>query len=54
MDNKDEDGAVSRLGVALNELTNSKHQDPCGTTTEIYPAKSPPCNGTDRFIFCEQ
>ena len=27
MDNKDEDGEISRLGVALNELTSSKHRD---------------------------
>ena len=27
MDNKDENGLTSRLGIALNELTNSKHRD---------------------------
>ena len=41
MDNKDEDGAVSRLGVALNELTDSKHRDPFAGTPQhkFIPAK---------------
>ena len=44
MDNKDEDGAGSRLGVALNELTNSKHRDPFAGTPQhkFIPAKITP------------
>ena len=44
MDNKDEDGAISRLGVALNELTNSKHRDFLAGTPQhkFIPAKITP------------
>ena len=46
MDNKDENGAISRLGVALNELTNSKHRDPFAGTPQhkFIPAKITPLN----------
>ena len=42
MDNKDENGAISRLGVALNELTDSKHRDPFAGTPQhkFIPAKN--------------